>query len=78
MPFPRLSSCGVTIEIQVNGLPRQVEPRATVASLLGELGLNEGHIAVELNQRLVRQSERAAQTLAPGDEVEIVTLVGGG
>ncbi len=76
-PSPILNF-GVSIEIQVNGLARQVEPAATVASLLRELGLDHGHIAVELNQRIVRPSERATKALAPGDEIEIVTLVGGG
>jgi len=34
-------------------------------------------VAIELNRRLVR-SEKYDTALSPGDEIEIVTFVGGG
>jgi thiamine biosynthesis protein ThiS len=35
-------------------------------------------VAVERNARLVRKQERESTLLAAGDQIEIVTLVGGG
>jgi sulfur carrier protein len=49
-----------------------------VARLLAELGLAAGHVAVEVNLQLVPRAQHARQSLAEGDRIEIVTLVGGG
>jgi thiamine biosynthesis protein ThiS len=62
----------------VNGAARQVDSAATVASLLGELGLDPRQLAVERNLELVPRREHEATRLAEGDRLEIVTLVGGG
>jgi sulfur carrier protein len=66
------------MEIIVNGQPRPIREGATVAALLVELGLDPRQLAVERNLELVPRTEHAATKLAPGDRVEIVTLVGGG
>lgn len=65
-------------EISVNGQQREVPPGSTVATLLLELGLAERPVAVELNLQVVPRREHAAQELAAGDRLEVVTLVGGG
>jgi thiamine biosynthesis protein ThiS len=68
------------LEIALNGERRTLEGPLTVEGLLRQLGLDpeRGGLAVEVNRRVVRAAERAARELAWGDEVEIVTLVGGG
>jgi thiamine biosynthesis protein ThiS len=66
------------MEIIVNGQPRQLAAGASIASLLETLGLDPRQLAVERNLELVPRANHAATTLAPGDRVEIVTLVGGG
>jgi thiamine biosynthesis protein ThiS len=68
------------LEIALNGERRTLEGPLTVEGLLLQLGLDpeRGGLAVEVNRRVVRAAERAARELAWGDEVEIVTLVGGG
>ncbi len=66
------------MEIIVNGESRQVAEGATVAQLLQELGLSGRFVAVEVNLELVPHSQHAARSLAAGDRLEIVTLVGGG
>jgi thiazole synthase len=53
-------------------------PGASVAQLIAELELAPERVAVERNRHLVRRSELAATALESGDELEIVTLVGGG
>ena len=63
--------------ITVNGQPRDVPDRTAIASLLEQMKLKPNNVAVELNRRLVR-SERYDTPLEAGDEVEVVTFVGGG
>ena len=46
-------------------------------SLLGKRGLSPNKVAIELNRRLLK-SDRYDQPLKEGDEIEIVTFVGGG
>lgn len=46
--------------------------------LLEELDATGPGVAVERNREVVRRAEYSACVLQPGDEVEIVRLVGGG
>ena len=69
---------GITLNITVNGRPRRVRAGATLADLVLELGLAEATVAVEKNHAVVRRRELAGAALAEGDEIEVVTLVGGG
>ncbi|HUR28201.1 MAG TPA: sulfur carrier protein ThiS [Planctomycetota bacterium] len=66
------------VEITVNGKPRRVPIGTTLAGLVADCGLDRVAVAVERNHALVRSKDRAAVTLAEGDEIEVVTLVGGG
>ncbi len=64
--------------ITLNGQPRDVPEPLTVAELLALLQVKPEHVAVERNRDLVPRARHAQQTLQPGDELEVVTLVGGG
>ena len=66
------------MEITVNDQPREVAQRTTIADLLEQLNLAGKHVAVEVNLELVPREHHAGHTLAHGDRLEIVTLVGGG
>ena len=66
------------MEIIVNGQPRHVAEKTTIADLLEELQLNDKPVAVEVNLHLVPKQRHAEHRLAAGDRLEIVTLVGGG
>ena len=66
------------MEITLNGQRRDVPDALTVAGLLGILELKPEHVAVEVNRGLVTRSRHEGTPIAPGDEVEVVTLVGGG
>lgn len=66
------------VEILVNGESTQVKVGCTVAKLLEELKLQPRYLAVERNQQLVPRATHAACVLHAGDQIEIVTLVGGG
>jgi thiamine biosynthesis protein ThiS len=49
-----------------------------VADLLVELKVSPQHVAVEINRQLVPRRLHGETRLAEGDEMEVVTLVGGG
>ena len=61
----------------MNGQPRETDTGATVAHLIKAAGLTPQKVAVELNRRLLR-TEKYDTALKEGDEIEIVTFVGGG
>ncbi len=63
--------------IQVNGQPRDVPDGTTVTQLIEQHNLTPQKVAVELNRRLIR-TDKYETVLKNGDEVEIVTFVGGG
>jgi len=66
------------VRILVNGEFREAPTGQTVAELLEELGLQPRYLAVERNRVLIPRRKHSECKLAEGDEVEIVTLVGGG
>lgn len=63
--------------IHLNGQPHPTNA-ASIADLLKELGLEGQAVAVELNQSVVPKRQHADQPLKDGDQLELVTLVGGG
>lgn len=65
------------MKIKVNGEDREVADGTTVAQLIEQHKLTPQKVAIELNRRLIR-SEKYDAALSAGDEVEIVTFVGGG
>jgi len=64
--------------VTVNGEPRSLPHGCTVADLVERLGLGQRACAVEVERSLVPRKDHAGRRLAPGDQIEIVTLVGGG
>ena len=66
------------VSIVVNGEPQTVGADATVSDLLKQLKMNPKFLAVELNRRVVPRAEHDRVRLAANDQLEIVTLVGGG
>ena len=67
-----------TIEIVVNGEPRNVPGGHTVREVLGVLGVDAERVAVELNRTIVRKQEWDATEVPDGAALEIVQFVGGG
>jgi len=66
------------VQITLNGVPREVPGPLSVADLLRHLELKTEHVAVEINRDLVRRARQAETQVKDGDQLEIVTLVGGG
>ena len=63
--------------IHVNGEPREVTDGTTVRQLVSQFNLMPEKVAIELNRRSIC-AEKYDHVLNAGDEVEIVTFVGGG
>ena len=63
--------------VKVNGEARDLPAGETIRALVSRYKLTPDKVAVELNRRLLR-SEKYDTPLKEGDEVEIVTFVGGG
>lgn len=67
-----------TIAIELNGRRREVRDGTSVAELVVELDLRPGMVAVEVNGVLVTRERRETTKLQAGDQVELVTIMGGG
>jgi thiamine biosynthesis protein ThiS len=65
------------IKIIVNGESRELGDGTTLRALVMQFNLTPEKVAIELNRRLVK-SDKYDTPLKSGDEVEIVTFVGGG
>jgi len=66
------------MQTTVNGEPRTVPEATTIATLLAELGLTDRPCAVEVNRRVIPRAQHPRHSLAEGDAIEIVSMVGGG
>jgi thiamine biosynthesis protein ThiS len=65
------------MDVTVNGQIRRIDPGTTLRQLVEQFNLKPEKVAIEWNRKLVR-GEKYDEQLNAGDEVEIVTFVGGG
>jgi len=63
--------------VKVNGQDQQLPEGLSIDGLIAEHKLTADKVAIELNRRLLRR-EKYDTPLKEGDQVEIVTFVGGG
>ena len=68
----------LSLNVIVNGEPRNFSGALSIHGLLTALGLDPKKIAVERNLEIVPRSLYAATALLDGDRIEIVAFVGGG
>lgn len=66
------------MKVVINGEEKEIPDGMTLAELVTHLEMNPKFIAVERNRELVPRSEHADCQLQDQDQLEIVTLVGGG
>ena len=66
-----------TMELFVNGEKTSMLNVATVSDLIAALDIRD-NVAVEINREIVSRSAFDQHLLADGDQVEIVTAIGGG
>jgi sulfur carrier protein len=73
----KLSENSTETSIKVNGESFALRADLSVAALI-EMRGPRPPFAIEVNKRLIRRGEYMSTVLHDGDQVEIVTLVGGG
>ena len=77
-PSPQSPKAPGSVRVLVNGEPRELAAPATVSSLIAQLGFTAGTVAVERNREVVPRRDHGTTALLSGDELEVVTFVGGG
>jgi thiamine biosynthesis protein ThiS len=65
------------MQVLINGQKQELPAGCTVADLLADRQVTSA-CAVEVNKRLVPRRLHCEHALSEGDQVEIVSLVGGG
>ena len=66
------------MKLTVNGKPVELPDGSTVAGLLSHLAVEPARVAIERNQEVVPRRTWNEAGLADGDQIEVVTFVGGG
>lgn len=66
------------IQITVNGQSVEIDSPMTVDELLDSVDVPPNYLAVEVNAEVVPREEYTSRIVETGDQVEVVTLVGGG
>jgi sulfur carrier protein len=66
------------MRVRVNGEPKEIAEGQTLSELLDALKVDRTRVAVEVNAEVVRRARHTEVRLNAGDQVEIVTFVGGG
>lgn len=66
------------MKITVNGQSVEIDDFMTVEQVLDTVDVPPNYLAVEVNAEVVPREQYTTHILQNGDEVEVVTLVGGG
>jgi sulfur carrier protein len=66
------------VRITLNGAEREVEAGTTIAQLIDTITKDRSRVAVERNRAIAPRATWEEAVVADGDEIEVVTLVGGG
>jgi thiamine biosynthesis protein ThiS len=66
------------MKLTVNGKPVELPDGSTVTGLLSHLAVEPARVAIERNQDVIPRRTWAEARLVDGDQIEIVTFVGGG
>ena len=68
----------VTIQVVINGEPREIPDGLNIAALLAHLGIAAERVAIERNRDILPRANWPGTLVQPGDSYEIVHFVGGG
>lgn len=69
---------GGVMQLLVNGAKEQCAKDATLAELIGHKKLRKDSLVVELNGAIIKQELWATTRLKDGDQLELLSFVGGG
>jgi len=66
------------ITAKINGIREKVKAGTTISILVNDLNIANRKIALEVNGEIIPRSQFDSRILEDGDQIEIVTAVGGG
>lgn len=66
------------MQIRLNGEDYQTGDAETVTALLEQLEARGRRVAVMVNEEIVKRDRWPERALRPGDEIEVIQMVGGG
>ena len=66
------------MQVTLNGKAETIDDGLTVADLLRNRQAEPRRVAVEMNRELVVRADYETATISEGDQIEIVSFVGGG
>jgi len=66
------------MKVSVNGKSSEYSGPPVLGELLRSLGIDSRHVAVERNMKVISRNMLESEPVEPGDEFEIIRLVGGG
>jgi sulfur carrier protein len=66
------------IRVTVNGEPETLESGENLLGYLGRKNINLHRVVCELNETIIRRPELEKTILKEGDNLEIITMMGGG
>ena len=78
LPVPVPGESAVSLQVKLNGEPRELPDGSTIAQAVAELTAAPAGVAAALNGDVVPRGSWAATPLRDGDQVEVVTAVQGG
>ena len=66
------------ITARINGISNKIEFGTTISDLINKLNITNKKIALEVNEQIIPRSQFDTRMIEDGDQIEIVTAVGGG
>ena len=66
------------IHVTVNSADRELPEATTIVAMLEHMQVDPRRVAVEVNRQVIPRAKHTEHQLTNGDQVEVVTLVGGG
>lgn len=68
----------ILIPVYINGMPESIHSELSIANLLKIKNMDQGYLAVALNEEIIRKAQYGDTYLKAGDRLEILHPVGGG
>ncbi len=66
------------MNISINGKTEEIPHKSTVAEIISLKKLDALHVVVEVNQEIVKRNYWDTYALNENDQIELLSLVGGG
>ncbi len=66
------------MQVKINGTPNEIPDNSFIQDVLLDRTLPENLVVIELNGEIIKRGKWASQRLKPGDNLELIQLIGGG